>query len=1144
MRFLGVNAAGLQSKLLSFKKVLSELQPSVFFVEETKSKHVGRIRLENYLIFEKIRQNRSGGGIALGCIKDLNPVLVREGEGDIETLSVEITVKNMKIRCCVGYGFQENDILEKKMNFWKYLDEEVVNAKQSGSGLIIQMDGNLWAGNKIIPNDPRQQNRNGKMFAEFLARNSHLSVINALNLCEGTITRRRKSEESILDFFVACNLVLPHVTKMVVDEENKFVLTNYKKVKLEGKAIAINSDHATQYMDVNLKIMTEKPKRKILWNYKNKSAQEKFNKLTSDTSDFSDCFENELPVLEQINKWRTVFNSKVQNAFKRIRITKNKRAKLFSPEISALINKRNKLANNKSNISELTKIDEEISNYEAKTNFAKIKKNFGNICQDPENVNIQEVWKRVNKLWPKFAPTLPVAKKDHFGKVVSDPKQLKMLLAKEYKERLRTRPVREDLKDLENRKSSIFRIKMLLAKSNKSKKWTMIDLERALGDLKNNKSRDDEGMINEIFKIGVIGEDLKKSLLLMFNRLKEEQVIPLFMNYANITTVPKKGSKLLLENERGIFRVSVLRSILMRLIYNEKYEEIDSKMSDSQMGARKNKGSRNNIFIINGIIHDVMSSRKKSPVMLQIYDYKQMFDAINLEQAISDIYDVGLNDDNLNLIYKANSDVRMSVNTPDGLTDRQKLENVVLQGDTWGSLLASVQVDSISKEVNSRGYGYKYMDKLPVSLLGLVDDMIGVSEVGYKAQQLNAVLNVKTAEKRLQFGVSKCKSMVVGKNLSNQIITKLSVDKWNVTHVKHNQSGNSYLTETYDGRVDIEQTDQTKYLGFILSNKGSNMPHINEVKKKSTWIISKIFSKLDSLKLKKYYFQSAIIFLNVMLRSSILYACETLYNLKETEIRHLERIEEIFLRRMFKTSKGCPISQLYLESGHHPARFAIKKCRLLFLKYLLEENPDSLTFKFLKLQLETPTRGDWASSCLRDLQELQINLSFEQIKKLSKKQFNIMVKEAIKERALEYLLSKRKIKGQEIEYQELKMAEYLLPGYEEISIKEQQSIFSIRNRMVQIYENFPSMNKKEFCQCKKEETMKHIYDYENFHENKDIEKPNFEQIFRENVREQIIISRIFEQNLEQRNRRKEEMQTIVICHKDPLYYSCNSTVME
>ena len=38
LRFLGVNAAGLQSKLFSFKKVLSDLKPSVFFIEETKTK--------------------------------------------------------------------------------------------------------------------------------------------------------------------------------------------------------------------------------------------------------------------------------------------------------------------------------------------------------------------------------------------------------------------------------------------------------------------------------------------------------------------------------------------------------------------------------------------------------------------------------------------------------------------------------------------------------------------------------------------------------------------------------------------------------------------------------------------------------------------------------------------------------------------------------------------------------------------------------------------------------------------------------------------------------------------------------------------------------------------------------------------------
>ena len=100
----------------------------------------GRLKLENYIVFEKIRQDRNGGGLALGCIKDLNPVWVREGEGDIETLSVEISVKTMKIRCCVAYGFQENENVEKKNIFWNYLDEEVQNAKNARCGIIIQMD--------------------------------------------------------------------------------------------------------------------------------------------------------------------------------------------------------------------------------------------------------------------------------------------------------------------------------------------------------------------------------------------------------------------------------------------------------------------------------------------------------------------------------------------------------------------------------------------------------------------------------------------------------------------------------------------------------------------------------------------------------------------------------------------------------------------------------------------------------------------------------------------------------------------------------------------------------------------------------------------------------------------------------------------
>ena len=673
-------------------------------------------------------------------------------------------------------------------------------------------------------------------------------------------------------------------------------------------------------------------------------------------------------------------------------------------------------------------------------------------------------------------------------------------------------------------------MKLKLAEANFSDLWTMSDLENALADLKDNKSRDNDGLINEIFKKNVIGTDLKKSLLLMYNKLKIEQLIAIFMNYANITTVPKQGSKLLLENERGIFCVSVLRYILMRLIYNQKYPEIDINMFDCQKGARKMKGCRNNIFIINGIIHDVMSSKRKGPVVLQIYDYKQMFDAIVLEQALTDIYDYGLNDDNLSLIYQANNDVRMAVNTPSGLTERQRLKNVVLQGDTFGSILASVQVDSIGKKVEDSGYGYLYQDKLSVSLLGLVDDMIGVTSAGFKAQQLNALLNVKTAEKQLQFGIRKCKSMLVGKNKENAINNHLTVDSWKVQYIENKETGNIDLHETYEGRVNIEKTDQQKYLGFILSCTGDNMVNIKAMKTKSMWIIRKIFAKLDGLHLKKYYFECGLIFLNVMLRSSILYACETYYNLKETEIRQLERIEEGFLRKMLKTSKGCPISQLYLETGHAPARYHVKKCRLLFLKCILHEDTNSMIYKFLYLQLENPTKGDWASSCKEDLKDLKIEMTFEDIKNISKNKFCQLIKKAIQIRALEYLLGKQGKKGQEIKYEALEMAEYLMPNCENISLEEQRSIFAMRNNMVMIPSNFPRGSEIEKCPCGQTENMKHIYSCKLWTTEIVTDKPKYENIFSANVSKQVKVNKYFVINyktrekyqLEKKNQNKEQ----------------------
>ena len=147
--------------------------------------------------------------------------------------------------------------------------------------------------------------------------------------------------------------------------------------------------------------------------------------------------------------------------------------------------------------------------------------------------------------------------------------------------------------------------------------------------------------------------------------------------------------------------------------------------------------------------------------------------------------------------------------------------------------------------------------------------------------------------------------------------------------------------------TEIGKVIEQKYLGFVLSSTGRNMANIGEVKKKAIGVVKSALNKLNSMNLSKYYFECSIIILNVMVRSSILYASELYYDLKESELRHLERIEEGYIRKVLNTTKGCPIVQLYLAVGHHPARFEIQKMRLLYLKYILHENDDSLLCNFL-----------------------------------------------------------------------------------------------------------------------------------------------------------------------------------------------------
>ena len=86
---------------------------------------------------------------------------------------------------------------------------------------------------------------------------------------------------------------------------------------------------------------------------------------------------------------------------------------------------------------------------------------------------------------------------------------------------------------------------------------------------------------------------------------------------------------------------------------------------------------------------------------------------------------------------------------------------------------------------------------MPVGFLGLVDDTVGTTEAGFKASKLNSIINVKTAEKTLQFGPSKCQYMIVGKNAEMIVQNNLQVDHWITEHKENEITGEDDLIESY-----------------------------------------------------------------------------------------------------------------------------------------------------------------------------------------------------------------------------------------------------------------------------------------------------------------------------------------------------------
>ena len=105
-------------------------------------------------------------------------------------------------------------------------------------------------------------------------------------------------------------------------------------------------------------------------------------------------------------------------------------------------------------------------------------------------------------------------------------------------------------------------------------------------------------------------------------------------------------------------------------------ETIDSNLTDCKVGARKQRNIHDNIFVMSAIINSIKKGKKES-VDFQVYDVEKCFDSLWLHEVTNSLYEAGLDNDKLPLLFLENTVAKVAVKTSGGLSKRESIRNII-----------------------------------------------------------------------------------------------------------------------------------------------------------------------------------------------------------------------------------------------------------------------------------------------------------------------------------------------------------------------------------------------------------------------------------------------------------------------------------
>jgi hypothetical protein len=569
------------------------------------------------------------------------------------------------------------------------------------------------------------------------------------------------------------------------------------------------------------------------------------------------------------------------------------------------------------------------------------------------------------------------------------------------------------------------------------------ELNKCIMKLKRNKSTGPDMIPNEAIKEA--DQETRTIILEALNRTYASETIPAEWQHGEIIRIYKgKGIKGKCSNERGITLSSNMGKIFERMLDQRIKNSIN--ITEAQAGGQRGKATSDHLLIINSLIQQNKLKHNKT-TYIALLDVTKAYDKAWNDAIIYTANSSGIEGKNLRIMKKLNENLNAKIKTKHGYTRNIKIRDSIRQGGVLSVIEYANIMDEIPKELSLRSIGSQKLgtESLNGCLLWM-DDVALINEDAYVLQEMLDTTNEIAKRYHLKFGKEKSQTLTIGKSTINH--------KFRL------------------GDMDLEPTNNYKYLGMTLNSKGNLEDHLKKIKGKTEAAFQTILNLTGNDEFHKIEMSIIWKLITSCIIPIITYGAEVWIPTKQ-EINQADTILQNILKRILKLPVTTPKEIVIAETNIWDIETYLLKKQLTYYHRIRKQNNRNKMVEAVTGNV----KNAWMKQIRQAMEKTNIQETYllAMNKKQAKKHIHNQVKTYQLGKMYKAAINKSKVR----DYVCLKNREDMMKRSQyknKLNRTQCANLVNMRARMMKIRGNYKNQDKSQQCRwCKApSESQMHI----------------------------------------------------------------------